>query len=75
VPYHYLQQHDIDFLAAFFLAGFFLATFLAAGAFLATFFTAFFFATVTPPSKVLGEFMTGVFHPWKLAAKLACNMF
>jgi hypothetical protein len=42
---------------------------------LAAFFTAFFFATVTPPSKVLGEFMTGVFHPWKLAAKLACNMF
>ena len=74
-----MQQHAIDFLAAFFLVVFFLATFFAtffaAGAFLATFFAAFFFATVTPPSKVFGEFVTGVFQPWKLAAKLACGMF
>ena len=74
-----MQQHAIDFLAAFFLVVFFFATFFAAGAFLATFFAtffaAFFFATVTPPSKVFGEFVTGVFQPWKLAAKLACGMF
>ena len=42
---NYLQQH-LPFFATFFLAVFFLATFFT------TFLAAFFFATVTPPSRV-----------------------